>query len=94
MTTLAFSNQEELAMLATETSERQDELHYLQPGDERPQFSVVVKPTDVEGTNYLKIDVRRTFKSTGEVNAWMNACVARLTAELHNLIEAEDDDND
>lgn len=81
-------------MLATESSEHREELHHLKPGDELPQFSVVVKPTDVEGTNYLTIDVRRTFKSTGEVNAWMNACVAKLTAELYQLIEADDDDND
>lgn len=76
-------------MQATETLEElEDDIHVL-TGNEKPRFFVEVKHTDVDGTDYLKIEAHRTFDSPGEVNAWLNACVARLTAELVTLSEAD-----
>ena len=79
-------------MQATETLEElkddDDDIHIL-TGKEKPRFFVEVKHTDVDGTDYLKIEAHRTFNSPGEVNAWLSSCVARLTAELVNLSEAD-----
>ena len=68
--------------MKTATDPKLPETRHEPSADAETQFHVRVLPTEVEGVNYLEIDVRRAFSTTQELHSWLSACVTKLAIEL------------